>query len=63
MRLLYASLAFQAADAMIPYFLDYSSPSWMKGVAFAITAVASYARLCPQSNLPEEAHEGTRAQP
>jgi hypothetical protein len=25
--------------------------------------VASYARLCPQSNLPEEAHEGTRAQP
>ena len=51
---LYASLAVQAADALMPYWLDYSSPAWLKGTAFGVTVLAAYVKLLPQKSLAEE---------
>lgn len=51
---LYASIAVQAADSLMPYFLDYSSQPWLKAAAFVVTALAAYLRMKPQANLPGE---------
>lgn len=62
MYALYISILFQAADNLMPFFIDYSSPVWVKGVAFVITVLAAYFRLMPQRNLPTEESVGPQDQ-
>lgn len=51
---LYASILIQAVDTLMPFLLDYTSPTWLKGSAFAVTCLAIYVRMMPQRNLPGE---------
>lgn len=50
----YIAILLQSAEFIMPYLLDYSSPAWVKVVAFVVTALAAYVKLLPQRSLPEE---------
>jgi hypothetical protein len=51
---LYISLGLQAADQLMPYFIDFTSPWYVKAGAFVVTVMAAYVRLMPQKSLPQE---------